>query len=109
MKSVRGHGRRYRQARLLTQPPVVLSLRPMNTEDVIKRATIHLMNLQGHVFDVLNVGQPVSAAAAVNLAKVVSKLSPLVGNLIEFNTTEILNRQPEFHPFGRWVRQDPDF
>jgi hypothetical protein len=52
---------------------------------------------------------PISPNAAVNLSKVVSKLSPLLGNLIEFNTVEFLNHQPEFGPFGKWVRQDPGF
>jgi len=47
--------------------------------------------------------------AAVNLAKVISKLSPLLGNMIEFNTVEVLNSKKEFHSLGKWVRQDPDF
>ncbi len=45
----------------------------------------------------------------MNLSKVVSKLSPLLGNLIEFNTVEFLNDQPEFHALGEWERQDPGF
>jgi hypothetical protein len=50
-----------------------------------------------------------TANAAVNLAKVISKLSPLLGNLIEFNTVEFLNKQEEFAEFGMWQRQDPGF
>jgi hypothetical protein len=65
--------------------------------------------LEGHVFDVLAVTKPVSVEAAVNLVKVISKLSPLVGNLIEINAVEVLNAGPEFRPYGKWVRQDPDF
>jgi hypothetical protein len=45
----------------------------------------------------------------VNLAKVVSKLSPLLGNLIEFNTVEFLNDQRAFRGLGTWKRQDPGF
>jgi len=67
------------------------------------------MSLAGHVFNVLTIAKPISSAAAVNLSKVLSKLSPLVGNLIEFNTVEFLNKQKEFHPYGTWVRQDPGF
>jgi len=63
--------------------------------------------LEGHVFDVLTVTKPVSVEAAVNLAKVISKLSPLLGNMIEFNTVEVLNSKAEFHRFGKWIRQDP--
>jgi hypothetical protein len=65
--------------------------------------------LRGHEFDVLEVAKPVSPAAAVNLAKIISKLSPLVGNLIEFNTCEYLNEFEEFEGWGRWKRQDPGF
>lgn len=81
----------------------------MNTQDVIKLASHHLAALSGHTFDVLDVSKPVTANAAVNLAKVISKLSPLPGNLIEFNTVEFLNKQEEFASFGVWQRQDPGF
>lgn len=81
----------------------------MNTQDVIKLASHHLAALSGHTFDVLDVSKPVTANAAVNLAKVISKLSPLLGNLIEFNTVEFLNKQEEFASFGVWQRQDPGF
>ena len=40
---------------------------------------------------------------------VISKLSPLVGNLIEFKTVEFLNEFDEFRNFGKWRRQDPGF
>jgi hypothetical protein len=65
--------------------------------------------LEGHVFDVLTVSKPVTVGAAVNLAKVISKLSPLLGNVIEINTVEVLNAEREFRPFGQWLRQDPVF
>ncbi len=81
----------------------------MNTQDVIKIASHHLDSLSGHIFDLLNISKPISVDAAVNLAKVISKLSPLLGNLIEFNTVEFLNKQDEFSSFGRWQRQDPGF
>ena len=45
----------------------------------------------------------------MNLAKVISKLSPLLGNLIEFNTCEYLSDKPEFEGIGKWRRQDPGF
>jgi hypothetical protein len=61
------------------------------------------------VFDLLTVTKPISRDAAVNLSKVVSKLSPLLGNLIEFNTVEFLNDKEEFKGLGQWRRQDPGF
>lgn len=81
----------------------------MNTSDVIAHARTHLAGLSGRVFDVIEVAKPASPDAATNLAKIISKLSPLVGNLIEFNTCDYLNEQPAFTPFGRWHRQDPGF
>ena len=81
----------------------------MNTQEVLTLASAHLQGLSGHVFDVLTLSNPVSPEAAVNLSKVVSKLSPLLGNLIEFNTVEFLNDQPEYQRLGKWQRQDPGF
>ncbi|MBN3939510.1 hypothetical protein [Nostoc sp. NMS9] len=81
----------------------------MNTQDVIRLASQYLANLSGHTFDVLDISKPVTVNAAVNLAKVISKLSPLLGNLIEFNTVEFLNKQDDFAEFGTWQRQDPGF
>jgi hypothetical protein len=81
----------------------------MNTQQVIALAREYLKGLAGHQFSVLEVAKPVSPEAAVNLAKIISKLSPLVGNLIEFNTCEYLNDQEGFASFGKWQRQDPGF
>ena len=81
----------------------------MNCREVLNAASAHLTSLSGHVFDLLTITKPISPSAAVNLAKVVSKLSPLLGNLIEFNAVEFLNSQAEFRSLGRWRRQDPDF
>lgn len=79
------------------------------TTEILTAAAVHLEKLAGHVFDLLTVSKPVSPDAAVNLSKVISKLSPLLGNLIEFNTVEFLNALPEFKEHGHWVRQDPGF
>lgn len=81
----------------------------MNSREVLASASLHLESLSNHVFDLLTIAKPISPAAAVNLAKVVSKLSPLLGNLIEFNTVEFLNDQPEYKSLGLWHRQDPGF
>ncbi len=79
------------------------------TADVLKLAGGHLNELSGHIFNLLEVTKPISPDAAVNLAKVVSKLSALLGNLIEFNTVEFLNDQAEYADLGTWKRQDPGF
>ena len=81
----------------------------MTSAEVLTSASAHLQGLSGHVFDLLTVSKPISPDAAVNLSKVVSKLSPLLGNLIEFNTVEFLNDQSEYQDIGEWRRQDPGF
>lgn len=81
----------------------------MRTDEVIARASEDFKSLHGHCFDLLDVSKPVSPDAALNLAKIISKLSPLLGNLIEFNIVEFLNDQPHFKGLGNWKRQDPGF
>jgi|SRR5579884_403550 len=81
----------------------------MTCAEILASASAHLAGLAGHVFDLLTISKPISPAAAVNLSRVVSKLSPLLGNLIEFNTVEFLNGQPEYRGLGEWQRQDPGF
>jgi len=81
----------------------------MNTKQVIELASAHLEGLTGDVFDLLTMTKPTSIQAAINLTKIVSKLSPIVGNLIEFNIVEFLNNYDELKEFGKWKRQDPGF
>jgi hypothetical protein len=81
----------------------------MNTKQAIEIAGAHLNSLSGHVFDIVTVAKPISQEAALNLSKVISKLSPLLGNLIEFNAVEFLNNKSEFKGWGKWRRQDPGF
>lgn len=80
-----------------------------SAREILEIASANLERLSGHVFDLLTISKPISPNAAVNLSKVVSKLSPLLGNLIEFNTVEFLNDLPDFKSHGKWQRQDPGF
>lgn len=81
----------------------------MESYEIIKIASGYLSNLSGHIFDVLTIAKPVSPESAVNLTKIISKLSPILGNLIEYNTVELLNSREEFRQYGKWIRQDPGF
>jgi hypothetical protein len=81
----------------------------MTTAEVIEVASGHLRSLAGHSVDLLTVTKPVSSDAAVNLSRIVSKLSPILGNMIEFNVVDYLNSKGEFGGYGRWRRQDPGF
>ena len=81
----------------------------MQTEQILQIASKHLSELRGQNFDIFTISKPTSSLAAVNLSKVISKLSPFVSNLIEFGAVEYLNNRIEFHGYGVWKRQDPGF
>lgn len=81
----------------------------MDTRQVLELAATSLAGLKGHTIDVLSITRPSSVAEAVNLSRIVSKLSPIIGNLLEFKSVEILNDIGAFEGLGDWIRQDPDF
>lgn len=80
----------------------------LNTQDVLNSAINELTGLDQHLIDVLEVKKPASLAYAKQLAKVISKLSPLLGNMIEFSTIDLLNTH-DWENNGEWIRQDPGF
>ena len=80
----------------------------MNGSDVLLAAKEELTSLDSHLIDVLDIKRPQSLAYAKNLAKVISKLSPLLGNMIEFSTVDLLNEH-DWNDNGKWIRQDPGF
>ncbi|MBQ9207812.1 MAG: hypothetical protein IJ158_14020 [Treponema sp.] len=67
-----------------------------------------LTTLDKHLIDVLEISRPPSIEYAKQLAKVISKLSPLLGNMIEFSTVDLLNKA-DWNGEGKWIRQDPGF
>ncbi|MBN1287536.1 MAG: hypothetical protein JXB47_19200 [Anaerolineae bacterium] len=73
------------------------------------RASGTILGLKGQLLDVLTIAKPPDIEYARNLAKVVSKLSPLVGNMIEFSIVNLLNSRKDWPNNGHWVRQDPGF
>lgn len=77
----------------------------MDCSEILSVAEQKLMTLKGRSLDVVDIKQPQSIAYAKNLAKVVSKLSPFLGNMIEFSVVDLLNDMSE----GNWIRQDPGF
>lgn len=80
----------------------------MNYTKVLTKASQKLANLKNKTFDIVDINKPSTIDYAVQLSKVVSKLSPLIGNLIEFSTVELLNEY-DWKDLGVWVRQDPGF
>ena len=83
----------------------------MDTAAALDIAERHLKDFAatGHVFDVLTIGKPKSHQSAIDFAKIVSKLSPILGNMVEFSFTDVLNQVSDLQEFGRWKRQDPEF
>ena len=80
----------------------------MEYSQILQAASNHLISLENRVIPVLEVSKPNTLDYANHLAKVVSKLSPLVGNMIEFYVCEELNKL-EWNNQGEWIRQDPGF
>jgi hypothetical protein len=81
----------------------------MDTQKVLELAARSFVELKDQRIDVISISQPTTVLEAVNLSRIVSKLSPIVGNLLEFKTVDLLNDIGEFEGLGEWVRQDPEF
>lgn len=80
----------------------------MTHSEILAAAKQQLTALDSHLIDVIDIKRPPSLAYAKNLAKVISKLSPLLGNMIEFSTVDLLNEH-DWGNNGKWIRQDPGF
>lgn len=80
----------------------------MDYTEILAAAKGELTALDSHLIDVIDLKRPPSLAYAQNLAKVISKLSPLLGNMIEFSTVDLLNEH-DWDDAGQWIRQDPGF
>lgn len=81
----------------------------MNYREALDLATKAVLQLRDHTMDILTVKRPRDLQEASDLSKVVSKLSPLVGNTIEYTITQHLNSQKIWPEGCIWIRQDPDF
>lgn len=82
----------------------------MNNQEALALGEVILHAMVGRVLDVLAVSKPLDLRSAIVLAKMLSKLSPIVGNTIESIIAQDLNSHSELWPEGcEWVRQDPDF
>lgn len=78
------------------------------TNQILDHAQTVIEDLKGHHFDILSIGKPKDLEYAQQLARIISKISPLVGNLIELEVVRVLNMH-RWETGGKWVRQDPGF
>lgn len=77
--------------------------------EVISEASNVLLGLEGHLFKQVALSKPTTMFEALNIIKIVSKISPLVGNLFEIDAVESLKDHKRLGALGDWIRQDPDF
>jgi hypothetical protein len=80
----------------------------MNFREILDLAKADLAALDKNLINILEISQPPSLEYAKQLAKIISKLSPLLGNMIEFSTVDLLNKR-DWKNEGQWIRQDPGF
>lgn len=80
-----------------------------NILEVLEIASNAIYELKNRVVDVVDVTRPSEFEYAQHLSLVVSKLSPLIGNMIEFAIVSELNRIDWSRYNGHWIRQDPGF
>lgn len=77
------------------------------TEILVESSKI-ISSIIGRQIPVIEISKPTSLDYARQLTKVISKLSPLLGNMIEYSIIDTLNKQ-EWNVEGIWERQDPGF
>ena len=80
----------------------------INYKNILNTASTEIFNLIGQDIDVLTLHKPKNIDQAKQIIKIISKLSPLLGNNIEFAVVEELNKY-NWNNVGKWVRQDPGF
>lgn len=77
-------------------------------DKILLTASQEICKLKGRTLDIVDIKRPETIEYAMQLSKVISKLSPLLGNMIEFSTVDLLNTF-DWAGHGSWIRQDPGF
>lgn len=79
-------------------------------EEILNAASNKIEALSNQVVELIEIKRPSSIQYALHLTKIISKLSPLLGNLFEFRIVDELNENNEIYGMdGHWIRQDPGF
>ena len=84
-------------------------MKSKHIKQIIDEACNTIRNLQNQVVDIVEIQKPSTTQYALQLTKIISKLSPLLGNLFEFKIVDILNNTTTLGVDGKWYRQDPGF
>lgn len=81
----------------------------MDYQKALEIAAEALLELKGHNIDVITISKPIDIQAAIAISKILSKLSPIIGNLIEYVIANHLNIVHKWPNSCEWTRQDPGF
>lgn len=84
-------------------------VKAMGSKEILDDASKLIAGLKGHRFELLELGRPPTPQFAFEFLKLVSKLSPMLGNLLEYRVVEHLNESITYPIAGKWERQDPGF
>lgn len=77
--------------------------------NILERASLYVSQLKDQIIDVVEIRKPPDLDYAIHLTRVISKLSPMLGNMIEYTVVSELNKQEDWQGKGQWIRQDPGF
>jgi hypothetical protein len=80
----------------------------MKSHDILKIASDRILSLKGETLNLISLSKPKNLEYARQYARVVSKLSPMLGNMIELSIVDMLN-ELDWKSWGYWKRQDPGF
>lgn len=81
----------------------------ISTQLILNDAVNNIKEMVNDKFDVINIGKPSDLDYAIFMSKIESKISSIVGNMIEYAMAQHLNDTSSFSNIGNWQRQDPDF
>lgn len=88
---------------------MVENKKPFSYETILQNSTKNLIGLVDQKLHLVTLGKPRDEIEAIGLSQVVSKLSPIIGNLLEYEVASKLNSLGNIPKNTKWIRQDPGF
>jgi len=82
---------------------------PLGTQESNEILEREVTSCSGKTLNRFSINKPASIQQVINWSRIISKLSPVVGNLLEYEALSSLNKLKEFQRLGEWIRQDPGF
>lgn len=80
----------------------------MNYKEILTIASNEVLNLKNRIVNVIDLIKPADVDYAIQISRIISKLSPLIGNMLEMATVNALNTV-KWENNTKWKRQDPGF